>query len=185
MPLSPTPTYHLCSLLTFSSPCFVYVANLRVTLSDAFLLLAKAGESKGLKCRLLFSVSSSTHFCFIKSSSISCWFTEASFLWALFRRADSRGSLHSHWTSRLSPRSYTIFPHCLPCQPHKLFFIMSPHSINTSPKIKDCWIIQTWILPSDGLSLSLDRNVLNLCLLGWNCHVEIIWTIRAVCAATV
>lgn len=72
MPLSPTPTYHLCSLLTFTSPCVVYVANLRVTLSDAFLLQAEAGESEGLKYRLLFSVSSCTHLCFMKSFSISC-----------------------------------------------------------------------------------------------------------------
>lgn len=65
------------------------------------------------------------------------------------------------------------------------FFIMSPHSINTSPKIKDCWIIQSWIHPADGLLLSLDRNFLNLCMLGWNSHVEIIWAISTVCAATV
>lgn len=122
MALSPTPTYHLRSSLTFASPCVVYVANLRVTLSDACLLLAKAGENGGLKCRLLFSVSSSTHLCFIKSFSISCWFTEASFLWDHLRAADRRGSLRSHWTPRLAPRSYTIIPHCLPCQPHKLSF---------------------------------------------------------------
>lgn len=62
---------------------------------------------------------------------------------------------------------------------------MSPHSINTSPKIKDRWIIQTWFHPADGLSLSLDRNFLNLCVLGWNSHVGIICAIRAVCAASV
>lgn len=182
MPLS--STLHISSL---------FLAHLHFTLLRlcgkpqghtvwSFSLLAEAGESKGLKCRVLFSISSFTHLCFIKSSSISCWFTEASFLWDLFRETDSRGSLHSHWTPRLTPRSYTI-PHCLPSPPHKLFFIMSTHSINT--EIKDCWIIQTWILPSDGLSLSPDRNFLNLCLLGWSSHVEIIWTIRTVCAATV
>lgn len=70
--LSPTPSYLLTSLLTFTSPCFVYEANLGVTTSDAFLLLAKAGESTGMKCRLLFSISSFTHLCFMKSFSISC-----------------------------------------------------------------------------------------------------------------
>lgn len=72
MPLSSTQTYHLCSLLTFTSPCSAYVANLRVTPSDASFLLAKAGESMVLKYRLLFRISTFTHLCFIKSFSISC-----------------------------------------------------------------------------------------------------------------
>lgn len=150
-----------------------------------FFYWPKLVKARDCSAVVLFSISSFTHLCFIKPFSISCWFTEDSFHWDPFRDSDSRGSLHSHWTPRLTPRPYAIIPHCLRCQPHTLFFIMSPHSINTSPKIKDCWIIQTWILPSDGLSLSLDRNFLNLCLLGWNSHVEIIWTIRTVCAATV
>lgn len=84
------------------------------------LLLAKADESRGLKCRHLFSISSVTHLCFIKFFAGLCWFTGSSFLCDLFRDADSRGSLHNHWTLRLTPRSHTIIPHCLSCQHHKL-----------------------------------------------------------------
>lgn len=67
----------------------------------------------------------------------------------------------------------------------QLFFFNNFTTVNSTRKIKVCWIIQTLIFPSDGLSLSQDRNLLNLCLLGWNSHVKIIWTIRTVCVATV
>jgi hypothetical protein len=42
-------------------------------------------------------------------------------------------------------------------------------------------MIQTWILLSNGLSLSLLRNVLNLCLYGWKGLVGVIRTIRTLC----
>lgn len=66
VPFSPTPAYRVCSMLTFTSHCSIYVANLRVTLSDAFLLLANAGKSNGLKCKLLFRISSFHIFVFYK-----------------------------------------------------------------------------------------------------------------------
>ena len=72
-PLSPTPTYHLCCLLTFTSPCFIYVVRLGVTLLRfSFTSKSERKQSKRLRCRLLFSISSFTHLCFIKSFSISC-----------------------------------------------------------------------------------------------------------------
>lgn len=98
------------------------------------LLLAKADESKGLECRHLFSISSVTHLCFIKSFMGLCWFTEASFLCDFFRDADSRGSLHSDWTLRLIPRSYAIIPHCISCQQHKHFLYC--HHIQSTLALK-------------------------------------------------
>lgn len=127
---------------------------------------------------------SPSHFSVTWQSSVSRGFYRVSFCLRSLRHVDGRGSPRSHWTPKLTDHMLSSFT-ASPTTLFFFFFLNNFTTVNSTLKIKAFWIIQTLILPSDGLSLSQDRNLLNLCLLGWNSHVKIIWTIRTVCAATV
>lgn len=85
-----------------------------------FLLLARACGGNRLKCGLLFGISSFTHFAFYKVLFNLLLIYRG--LFPLRSLQTAGGSLHGRRTPQLTPRSYTVIPHRLHCEPRKLLF---------------------------------------------------------------